>query len=251
MRMTKNSLLRKLATTLMASLTTVALLLVLGNSGTLAWFPPIVVFSLVGICLLGGIIYPFIWQWQENKLQIDLTRRYELFQRIIRYTVAFNLAGFGWKKIFGLQFVVPGEIAGLPMNQQSGEWLTWYYFGYSHSFGIILAAIQITGAYFLLFRKTVLPAAIALFAFMLNLTLVNLFYQMNAGALLQSVVITTGLVFLILLDYRRLVDFFLKNTYPASSFLSTNSVAKYLLRLSAIILSLMFTLYLKYIFQNH
>ncbi|MES2516703.1 MAG: hypothetical protein V4585_01270 [Bacteroidota bacterium] len=243
--MTKTALSRKIVTCFIAGLTSIALLLMLGNSGTLVWFPPKIVFSLVGLTFLLSLIYPFIWQSQENKNKVDSEKIYGFLYSIIRYTIAFNLASFGWKKIFGLQFVVPSEISSQPMNQQSGEWLTWYYFGYSSVFGILLALIQIIGAYFLLFRKTLLIASIVLFALMLNLTLINIFYQMNAGALMQSVLITIGISFLILLDYDRLVVFFLKKKSNLPSILQRNVLLKQTIRISAIILSLLFTLYLK------
>jgi hypothetical protein len=181
-----------------------------------------------------------------KKQKIDSQKIYEFVYALIRYTIAFNLAGFGWKKFFGLQFVVPASIANMPMNQQSGEWLTWYYFGHSYTFGVILALIQIIGSYLLLFRKTLLAAAFMLFAFMLNLMLINIFYQMNAGALLQSVLLTIGIAFLILSDYKRLVEFFfkIKTNIPAITF--KNPLIKTLFRISAILLSLLFTLYLKY-----
>lgn len=235
---------KKLATCFIAGLTTISLLLVLGNSGTLTWFPPVIVFSLVVFSLLGSIIFPFIWQAQEKKQKINSKQVYSIVYGIIRYTIAFNLASFGWKKILGLQFVVPNEISDQPMNKQSGEWLTWYYFGHSFAFGLILAIIQIGGSYLLLFRKTLLLGSIILFAFMLNLTLINIFYQMNAGALFQSVALTVGIVFLILLDYEKLVAFFLKakSTLPT---LSLSNLAKNTIRLSAILLSLLFTIYLK------
>ena len=130
------------------------------------------------------------------------------------------------------------------MNQQSGEWLTWYYFGHSFAFGVILSIIQIGGSYLLLFRKTLLLGATILFAFMLNLTLINIFYQMNAGALLQSVLLTIGIAFLILLDYDRLVAFFLK-AKSSLPILTLSNLTKNILRLSAILLSLVFTIYLK------
>jgi hypothetical protein len=79
----------------------------------------------------------------------------------------------------------------------------------------------------------------------LNLSLINVFYQMNAGALLQSVVLTIGVLFLILLDYKKLVVFFLKTKSNLPS-LNFNSVfVKNIVRLSAIVLSLLFTIYLK------
>jgi hypothetical protein len=242
--MTATSLVKKFISCFIAGLTTISLLLVLGNSGTLTWFPPTFVFSLVGVSLLSSIVFPFIWQVREKKQSINSEKVYSIVYGIIRYTIAFNLAGFGWKKLLGLQFVVPNEISDQPMNKQSGEWLTWYYFGYSFAFGLILAIIQIGGSYLLLFRRTLLLGATILFAFMLNLTLINIFYQMNAGALFQSVSLTIGIAFLILLDYQRLVAFFLKAKSSLPT-LSLSTLTKNLLRLSALILSLLFTIYLK------
>lgn len=242
--MNSTSLLKKLGTCFIAGLTTIALLLVLGNSGTLTWFPPVIVFSLVGISFLSSLIFPFIWQSQEKKQKINSEKVYAGIYAIIRYTLAFNLASFGWKKLLGLQFIVPNEISDKPMNQQTGEWLTWFYFGHSFTFGLIISIIQIGGSYLLLFRRTLLLGATILFAFMLNLTLINIFYQMNAGALLQSVLLTIGIAFLILLDYNRLVVFFLKTKSNLPT-LTLSNLAKNILRLSAIILSLLFTIYLK------
>lgn len=242
--MSSTSLLKKIVSCFIAGLTTIALLLVLGNSGTLTWFPPVIVFSLVGVSFLTSLIFPFIWQRQEKYQRINSAKVYAIIYGIIRYTIAFNLAGFGWKKLFGLQFIVPNEISDKPMNQQSGEWLTWFYFGHSFAFGVILSIIQIGGSYLLLFRRTLLLGSTILFAFMLNLTLINIFYQMNAGALLQSVLLTIGIAFLILLDYDRLVVFFLKAKSNLPT-LTLSNLTKNILRLSAIILSLLFTIYLK------
>lgn len=243
--MTLKLLFKKFITCFIAGLSSAALLLVLGNSGNIPWFPSAIVFSLVGISLLIALIYPFIWQFLENKQKINSDKIYGFLYTFIRFVIAFNLMSFGWKKVFGLQFIVPNEIASQPMNQQSGEWLTWYYFGYSLTFGLITAAIQIVGSYLLLFRKTMLLAAIVLFSFMLNLTLINVFYQMNAGALLQSVVITIGILFLILLDYQRLITFFLKTKSTLPSISLVKALTKNIIRFSLIILSLLFTLYLK------
>lgn len=236
---------KKFITCLIAGLCVAALLLVLGNSGNISWFPPVIVFSLVGLSLIITLIFPFIWQFLENKQKIDSTKIYGFIHTIIRFTIAFNLMSFGWKKIFGLQFIVPNEIANKPINQLSGEWLTWYYFGYSLVFGYIIAGIQIIGSYLLLFRRTMLLAAIIIFAFMLNLTLINIFYGMNAGALLQSAVITIGILFLILLDYQQLIVFFLKAKSNILSISFSNNFVKNSIRFSLLILSLLFTLYLK------
>jgi hypothetical protein len=243
--MFSKSLFKKFGTCFIAGLMLAALLLMLGNGGSIPWLPPVLVFSLVGISLLTAIVFPFIWQYRENQQKIDSIKIYGFLYTFIRYCIAFNIASFGWKKIFGLQFVVPLEIANKPMNQQSGEWLTWFYFGYSAAFGFIIAFVQIGGAYLLLFRKTLLLGSVILFAFMLNLTLINIFYQMNTGALMLSVLLTIGILFLILLDYDRLVAFFLRTTSNLPSLSIKNLLTKNVLRIAVILVSFLFTLYLK------
>lgn len=227
----------------MAGLTVAALLLVLGNSGTLSWFPPSVVFSLVGVTMVSAIVFPFIWQQRETRRNIDSQKIYSLLFGIIRYSVAFNIASFGWKKLFGLQFLVPPEIASQPMNQQVGEVLTWYYFGYSEAFGTLIAITQIIGSYFLLFRKTFLLSCVVLFALMLNIALVDIFYQLNAGATVQGVLLTLGLFFLLMTEYRKLLETFLGSEPALPSYLFKNSLLKNAMRLSAIVLSLLFVYY--------
>ena len=240
-----DSLFKKIGASIVFGLVLAALFLMLGNGGTIPFLPPTLIFPLVGIVLLGAIVFPFIWHYLQKRQKINSKKVYGFLYSGIRYAIAFNIASFGWKKFYGLQFIVPDEIAGLPMNQQSGEWLTWFYFGHSQAFGIIIAVIQIAGGYLLLFRRTLLIGSIILFSLLANLTLINIFYQMNAGALVQSVVLTIGVLFLILLDYKKLIIFFLKTKSELPS-LSFNSVlAKNMFRLSAILLSLLFTIYLK------
>lgn len=242
--MASKSFFKKFVTCVVAGLTLAGLWLSVGNSGTIPWLPPVLIFSLVGISILSALIFPFVWQFRENKKKINSLTVFGFLYATIRYSVAFNLCRFGWAKLFGLQFVVPLTIASRPLNQISGEWLTWYYFGHSLTFGIIIASVQIVGAYLLLFRRTLLLGTIILFAFMLNLTLINIFYQVNLGALLQSLIITVGLLFLMLLDYDRLVVFFFKAKSNIPS-LTVSRLTKNIIRLSAVILSLLFTFYLK------
>lgn len=240
-----NSILKKNGASLILGLQIAALLLLLGNGGNVPWLPPVLVFSGVGIALLLSVLFPFVWHFLEQRQKINTAKVYAILYSGIRYCIAFNIASFGWKKFYGLQFIVPAEISSMPMNQQSGEWLTWYYFGYSHAFGIIIALIQIIGGYMLLFRRTLLIGAIILFSLLLNLTLINVFYQMNAGALLQSVLLTIGVFYLVILDSKKWIDFFFKTKSSLQSIQVNGVFLKNILRLSAILLSLLFTIYLK------
>jgi hypothetical protein len=240
-----NSILKKIISSLILGLEIAALLLLVGNGGNIPWLPPILVFSGVGASLLLSILFPFLWHFLEQKQKINSTKVYAILYSGIRYCIAFNMASFGWKKFYGLQFIVPGEISNMPMNQQSGEWLTWYYFGYSHAFGIIIAVTQIMGGYLLLFKRTLLIGSILLFSLLFNLTLINIFYHMNAGALLQSILLTIGVLYLVLLDLKKLIDFFFKSKSSLQSVDVNGVFLKNMLRLSAIVLSLLFTIYLK------
>ncbi|RYY67505.1 MAG: hypothetical protein EOO13_14490, partial [Chitinophagaceae bacterium] len=234
--MEQHSLLNKWVAAFVAGLTSIALILSLGNSGSIPWLPPTIVFTAAGLALMIALIFPFIWHYWERRQLRDSTAINALLHNIIRYGIAFNLAIFGWRKIFGLQFVVDDRIASLPMNQQSGEWLTWYYFGYSPVFGTFLALFQIAGAYLLLFPKTFFPAAISLLVFMLNLTFINICYHMNMGALVQSVLLTIGLAFLCW-PYRQSFILFIKGL-PAGFAGTQRRWIKNIWRISAILGSL-------------
>lgn len=233
--------LRKWISCTVAGLGLVALWLELGDSGLIPWFPPPVVFSLAGLSLLSGFIYPFIWHWREKQHPSGLAA--DRVNNIIRVSTALCLMIFGWKKILHLQFNVPGEILSRPMKEVNGEWLTWYYFGYSRTFVLILAAIQLAGGWFLLFRRTMLLSAVCLFAFMFNLLLVNIFYHMNLGALLQSVLITITIAYLILLHYRRLYAFFLGSGQRSSS-RQQKPLMKYAWRMGLLAFAFLFVLYI-------
>lgn len=244
-----NSILKKICVSLIFGLELTALLLLLGNGGNIPWLPPVLVFSGVGLSMLFSVLFPFVWHFLEQKRKINRAKVYAILYSGIRYCIAFNLASFGWKKFYGLQFIVPSEISNMPMNQQSGEWLTWYYFGYSHAFGIIIALIQIVGGYLLLFRRTLLIGSVILFSLLLNLTLINVFYQMNAGAMLQSVLLTIGVLYLIVLDSKKLIDFFFTTKSNIQSVYISGFFLKNMLRLSALLISLLFTIYLKNLMQ--
>ncbi|WP_198172691.1 hypothetical protein [Hymenobacter ginkgonis] len=231
-----------MATCLVAGLTCAAFWLLLGNGGGIPWLPPTLVFSLVALSLVaaGGLL---AW-WQAGEARWPVAAKVgPWLQEAICYLTAFNIACFGWKKLFGLQFIVPPAIASQPMNQQSGEWLTWYYFGYSPTFGLLLALIQLAGAGLLLFRATRLLGAVILTAFLLNLTLIDICYHLNAGAVVQAVVATLDVLFIMWLHYARLLAIFLPTAEPETAS-ATRTLPGNLVRISAILLSLLFTFYL-------
>jgi len=241
--MKKGSLLHRIITCIAAGLVTGALWLLIGRGASNPLFPKPIIFTLVGISLSGILIFPFVWQYLKKNNAEANDKIYAWLYAIIRYAVALDISIFGWKKFFHLQFIVPDNIASIPMNQQSGELLTWFYFGHSYAFGCIVACLQIFGGAMLLFRRTWLLGAIVLFSLLLNIMSIDIFYQMNAGALSQSVIMTIGLIFLILIDYDRLAEFFFK---AQSNILSVTSVklnTKTIFRVAGVLLPILYTWY--------
>ena len=240
------SLSKKVITCFVAALCIIALLFNIFNTGAdVDWYPAILSFYIAAILLPLSIISAFIWHNRQGKNKINSQKYFDVLYNIIRYSLAFNISFFGWAKLLELQFRIPDSISNQPMNQQSGEWLTWYYFSYSYGFNLILAAIQIAGSVLLLFRKTLMFGAVMLFAIMSNITLINIFYKMNFGALLLSIIVVTGIAYLLLLDYKRLAAFFFTSNANVHSTQLSNYVMRMLFKGSAIILSLLFVIYLK------
>lgn len=204
--MSANTFGKKLLTCFIAGLLLAANFLLVGRDGRPRWIGPEIVFIFAGISLLAGLVFPIFWHIRQNKnwaLQL-----FPFLCSLISGLIAFNLSSFGWKKIFHLQFQVPLHIVDEPVGHLSGEWLTWFYFGYAPAFAYLVGGIQILGSLLLLFRKTRLLGVMIILPVILNIMFINIFYQLNPGALLQSVVLVIGVIFLLILDYKRLVETF-------------------------------------------
>lgn len=154
------------------------------------------IFSSAALLFIIPLIILPIWEHQGRGGNTKWEKFSSTVYTIITYITGFCIGVFGWKKIFNLQFRLPLSIADLPMSSQNGEVLTWYYFGYSHLFGFLIAFIQITASFLLFFSKTRLAGIMVLLPVMINILFLNIFYNMNAGALFQSFIYTLSLIFL-------------------------------------------------------
>jgi hypothetical protein len=151
--MKKRSLLYRIITCIVAGLVTAALWLLIGRSAENPLVPKVIILTLVAISLLSIIVFPFIWQYLQKRNAGAADKIQAWLYAIIRYAVALDIAIFGWKKYFYLQFNVDDKLTSQPMNQQSGEVLTWFYFGHSHAFGCIVASLQILAVQCYCFAK--------------------------------------------------------------------------------------------------
>ncbi|SHM81159.1 hypothetical protein SAMN05444266_111119 [Chitinophaga jiangningensis] len=132
------------------------------------------------------------------------------FNTVIIYLLAFDLYSFGWQKICGLQMVVVRGMLDMPFNSLDGETLTWAYFRRSYPFTVAIAIAQISGSLLLLFRRTRLLGVIVIIPILLNIILIDIFYQLHTWVLIHALVLMTGVIYLLMQYLPRLTDFFLR-----------------------------------------
>src|SRR2546421_429888 len=120
---------------------------------------------------------------------------------VLRFLAAFLLLVYGFAKLNGSQFTILASELDKPMGEVSGFWLTWYYFGYSPIYGNFIALVQVFGGILLMFRKTTLLGTCILLPVIINIILVDIFFQIDVGALLVAVIIAAALI--IILSFHR------------------------------------------------
>ncbi|MFN8345367.1 MAG: DoxX family protein [Spirosomataceae bacterium] len=129
-------------------------------------------------------------------------------QTIIAFYVAHMIATYGAAKLLKTQFQAPHYILDTPIGELNGFWLTWAYFGYSETFAMILGSMQVAGCLLLVFRRTRLLATFILLPIMINIDLIDHFYNISPLAYFNALHYTFLLIFLLLLDFEKLKETF-------------------------------------------
>lgn len=225
---------RKLLCCIIAGLVASSALLRIGRRFLAAWLPLPVITGIALLCLIVALAYPFYWRGKEKKQPAGSATIIAFWQGVIRYFVAIDLSMFGWQKIFHLQGNTPLGILDMPFSSLSGAQLTWAYYGHSYLFFCVVGALQITGSYLLLFKQTRLFGAVLLFPLLLNIILTDFFYGLEPGELLHAIILMLGVLYLLLSEYKRLIQFFFlaKSALPTVQFKSPTT--KNAIRLSVV-----------------
>lgn len=179
------------------------------------------------LSLLFALAYSVYWQRREIKNRINSGKLHAWMRGILRYWLALEICTYGFAKILKTQFGIEYYRDDTPVGQLNGFNLTWNYFAHSYTLAVIIASIQIGGSILLLFRRTTLLGAAILLPVMINIVLINLFFDISAGAFMNSVLFSLGLLFLILLHRSALIGVFLRTgsdlPVPRLGFLNTCS----------------------------
>jgi hypothetical protein len=184
------------------------------------------------IGLVFAVIYSVYWQRKEIKGKINSGKLHAWMRGILRYWLVFEICAYGFAKILKTQFGVSYYRDDVPVGQLDGFQLTWNYFAHSYAFAVIIATFQIGGSILLLFRRTTLLGAAILLPVMVNIVLINYFYDISPGAFMNSVLFSLGLLFLLLLQRAALIRVFLQtaSSLPKTKF----GFFKYLYRFLAV-----------------
>ena len=167
------------------------------------------------------------------------------WQGALRYFIALDLCVFGIGKFFHIQFNTPLALLDNPFSTLSDSQLMWAFFGQSYAFTVIIGSIQIIGSAMLLFRKTRLVGVIILMPLLLNICLLDFFYN-DAVTTIYSGIEIGGLIYLLLIEYNRLLQFFFieKSNLPQLNF--RNHLWKNTARLSVIVIPLLLMAIVKF-----
>jgi hypothetical protein len=118
---------------------------------------------------------------------------------------------YAFGKILKTQFNLgPVSVADYNVSDFNGFMLTWYYYGFSRTYGLIIAGCQIAAGILILFRKTERIGVILLLSFMVNIVLINVFYDIAYDAMMMSIKITLMGLFLLLTDWNGFKNYFFK-----------------------------------------
>ena len=196
------------------------------------WLNLRMVILLTAGILLTGVAYAFNVGFRKNLTPSRSSAILAFWQGVIRYSIALDLTMIGWQKLFRLQFSTPLARLDMPFSSFSPEDLTWAYFGQSRVFVCIIGGIQILGSFLLLFNRTKLVGVFVLLPVMLNIILLNACYHMEWGESIQAIELTIALCYLLLCDYRRLVEFFFRAKADAQSMGIRSPLVRSIVRLS-------------------
>lgn len=213
--------LRKLGLCLLTGVTMVIVLQRIGYRLSWEWgghrYPRMLIVIVGGaLIVLAAIVYSAVWHRKEavsspapGSLPAgSAPEPAAVWQGLLAGFIALDLAMFGWQKLFHQQFIVPIGRLDEPFNSFSPEDLTWAYFHASYAFTCVIALCQIAGSFLLFTPRTRLLGAILLLPVLVNIVLIDLFYGFERGVTAHAVILLIGLLYLILVHYRRLAALF-------------------------------------------
>ncbi|MBX7127397.1 MAG: hypothetical protein K1X47_17005 [Cyclobacteriaceae bacterium] len=158
---------------------------------------------------LGAGAFLFVIYWLLWRLIPHAGWALPVLDVTIRFYLASVILGYGFAKVFVSQF--PHLMANMDarFTELSPMRVAWAFFGYSRGYQMFLGWGEVIPALLLLFRRTSLLGALLMLVVMLNVFLINIFFDVCVK--LNSGLYTVLSLFILLQHTPRLWNFFIAN----------------------------------------
>ena len=194
----------------------------------------------VVVALAAALIWSVLDRRRANYRELEGWLR--LF---VRYTLAFTLFGYGFAKIFPLQFQPPYPNKLL---EQWGDFspmgALWSFMGASVPYIVFSGAAEVAGGVLLLFRRTATLGALVSFPVLVNVVALNFCYDVPVK--LYSMNLLLMAVYLASADLRRLANVLVLNRPAAPAEFTEPVFARRKLRIAATVFWVLFVGYTLY-----
>lgn len=155
------------------------------------------------------VIVTIIWSVLDRKRD-NYNKMLFWLMIVMRYFLAVVLIGYGSAKLFKSQFPAPYLYRLVePFGNASPMGLAWTFLGYSYGYNLFMGIAETLGGVLLLFRRTTVFGALFSITVLLNVFLMNMFYDIPVK--LFSFHLLCLAVFIAVPDIRRLCTFFFTN----------------------------------------
>ncbi|MCF6132046.1 hypothetical protein [Flavobacterium wongokense] len=162
-------------------------------------------YTIIIISLLTAIIWTMV-----DKKEKESKRSEYLLHNFIRYYIIYVALNYGIIKLFGLQMPFPSlSQLATPLGDFLPMRLSWMFIGYSQPYEFFSGMAEVTVALLLLYRRTIPLGLIVGFGVFVNVFAMNMCYDIPVK--LYSMQIVICCLFLIVIDGKRYLNFFVLN----------------------------------------
>jgi len=159
--------------------------------------------------ILISLAAALVWSVLDRR-RPDYRKLHGWLRLLVRYTLAFTLFGYGFAKVFPLQFRTPNFARLIePYGEFSPMGSLWWFMGASIPYIIFSGSAEVLGGLLVLFRRTTTLGAMVSFAVMANVVALNYCYDVPVKLYSTNILLMT--VFLAAPDLRRLFDVLVRN----------------------------------------
>jgi hypothetical protein len=189
------------------------------------------------LAFAGLIVWSFLDRKREAYTQLD----YWLCL-VVRYNIALTCLSYDFIKIFHLQMPFPSNSQlATPLGDLLPMRLSWMFMGYSDLYQGFSGVLEVIAGFFLFYRRTTNLGSLMAAGVFLNVAMLNISYDIPVK--LFSIHVLLMCVFLLAIDHRRLIQFFVLNKTAQPTVLYDYTPAKKWMRISKTVLKVAVVLY--------